>query len=96
MIPDWQTLSERIPIGGAEPVQPDTVPIETEYGERWISVSGVEFFDGIVFALRDLTEVRRLEELKAEFVATASHELRTPLAAVYGAAQTLRRRLCAR
>jgi two-component system phosphate regulon sensor histidine kinase PhoR len=51
----------------------------------------VEFFDGTVFALRDLTEVRRLEELKAEFVATASHELRTPLAAVYGAAQTLRR-----
>jgi two-component system phosphate regulon sensor histidine kinase PhoR len=90
-IPDWQTLSERIPIGGAEPVQPETVPIETEFGERWISVSGVEFFDGTVFALRDLTEVRRLEELKAEFVATASHELRTPLAAVYGAAQTLRR-----
>jgi PAS domain S-box-containing protein len=91
VIPDWQSLAERVPVGGAEPVQPETLPIETEYGERWISISGVEFFDGIVFALRDLTEVRRLEELKAEFVATASHELRTPLAAVYGAAQTLRR-----
>jgi PAS domain S-box-containing protein len=91
VIPDWHTLAERIPVGGAEPVQPETLPMETEYGERWISVSGVEFFDGIVYALRDLTEVRRLEQLKAEFVATASHELRTPLAAVYGAAQTLRR-----
>ena len=79
------------PVGGAEPVPPETVPLETEYGERWVSVSGVEFFDGTVYALRDLTETRRLEQLKAEFVATASHELRTPLAAVYGAAQTLRR-----
>jgi PAS domain S-box-containing protein len=91
VIPEWQTLAERIPVGGAEPVQPETVPLETEYGERWVSVSGVEFFDGTVYALRDLTETRRLEQLKAEFVATASHELRTPLAAVYGAAQTLRR-----
>jgi signal transduction histidine kinase len=91
VIPEWQSLADRIPVGGAEPVQPETVPIETEFGERWISISGVEFFDGTVYALRDLTEVRRLEELKAEFVATASHELRTPLAAVYGAAQTLRR-----
>ncbi len=91
VIPDWQSMAERIPVGGAEPVQPETIPLETEYGERWVSVSGVEFFDGTVFALRDLTETRRLEQLKAEFVATASHELRTPLAAVYGAAQTLRR-----
>jgi PAS domain S-box-containing protein len=91
VIPEWQTLADRIPVGGAEPVPPETVPLETEYGERWVSVSGVEFFDGTVYALRDLTETRRLEQLKAEFVATASHELRTPLAAVYGAAQTLRR-----
>jgi two-component system phosphate regulon sensor histidine kinase PhoR len=72
-------------------VSPETLPLETEFGERWVSVSGVEFFDGTVYALRDLTETRRLEQLKADFVATASHELRTPLAAVYGAAQTLRR-----
>jgi PAS domain S-box-containing protein len=90
-IPDWTTLSDRIPIGGAEPVSPETLPFETAFGERWVSISGVEFFDGTVYALRDLTETRRLEQLKADFVATASHELRTPLAAVYGAAQTLRR-----
>ena len=41
--------------------------------------------------VRDLTETHQLEELKADFIATASHELRTPLAAVYGAAQTLLR-----
>jgi signal transduction histidine kinase len=67
------------------------LPLETEAGERWISISGVEFFGGTVYALRDITDAHRLDELQAEFIATASHELRTPLAAVYGAAQTLRR-----
>jgi PAS domain S-box-containing protein len=88
----WKALAERIPIGAAtEQVQPETFPLETGLGERWISISGVDFFGGTVYAFRDLTDARRLEELKADFVATASHELRTPLAAVYGAAQTLRR-----
>jgi two-component system phosphate regulon sensor histidine kinase PhoR len=45
--------------------------------------------DGIVYAFRDLTSERRLEEEKSDFIATISHELRTPMAAVYGAAQTL-------
>jgi two-component system phosphate regulon sensor histidine kinase PhoR len=67
------------------------IPIETKRGERWISISGVQFFGGTVYAFRDLTDVRHLEEVKADFIATASHELRTPLAAVYGAAQTLLR-----
>jgi two-component system phosphate regulon sensor histidine kinase PhoR len=67
------------------------IPVETERGERWIAIAGVQFFGGTVYAFRDLTDVRRLEELKASFIATASHELRTPLAAVYGAAQTLLR-----
>jgi Osmosensitive K+ channel histidine kinase len=67
------------------------VPIETERGERWLAISAVQFFGGIVYAFRDVTEVRQLDELKADFIATASHELRTPLAAVYGAAQTLLR-----
>jgi PAS domain S-box-containing protein len=92
VIPEWETLAGRIPVGlGSEPGQAETLPLETDHGERWISISGVEFFGGTVYAFRDLTESRRLEQLKAEFVATASHELRTPLAAVYGAAQTLRR-----
>ena len=51
----------------------------------------MSFYGGTVYAFRDLTEVHELEELKADFIATASHELRTPLAAVYGAAQTLLR-----
>jgi PAS domain S-box-containing protein len=91
-IPGWRAVVEHIPVA-ASPELHDTesVPIETSEGERWISISGVEFFGGIVYAFRDFTEEHRVDALKAEFVATASHELRTPLAAVYGAAQTLRR-----
>ena len=91
-IPDWQEISRRVPVAAAgEPARAETLPFETERGERWISVSGVGFFGGTVYAFRDITELHALDELQAEFIATASHELRTPLAAVYGAAQTLRR-----
>ena len=90
--PTGTSLSARVPPSTAgEPVRPSTLPLDTEHGERWISISGVEFISGTVYALRDITEEHRLDELKAESIATASHELRTPLAAVYGAAQTLRR-----
>jgi PAS domain S-box-containing protein len=91
-IPGWHEIAERVPIGTTrEPARPETLPLDTMRGERWISISGVEFFGGTVYAFRDITEEHRLDELKAEFITTASHELRTPLAAVYGAAQTLRR-----
>jgi PAS domain S-box-containing protein len=91
-IPGWPGLVERIPVADSrEPVHAETLPLETEQGERWISISAAEFFGGTVYAFRDVSDERRLQELKADFVATASHELRTPLAAVYGAAQTLRR-----
>jgi signal transduction histidine kinase len=60
--------------------------------ELWLSVSGVDSPLGIVYAFRDLTEEHRLEETRADFVATVSHELRTPLASIHGAANTLRMR----
>ena len=60
--------------------------------ELWLSVSGVESPVGTVYAFRDRTEEYRLEEARADFVATVSHELRTPLASIHGAARTLRSR----
>ena len=92
VIRGWDTIARRVPIAlTREAARAEALPLETERGERWISISGVEFFGGTVYAFRDITESHRLAELQAEFIATASHELRTPLAAVYGAAQTLRR-----
>jgi two-component system phosphate regulon sensor histidine kinase PhoR len=89
----WREAADSVPVSSSpDPGHPEVMfPIETDQGERWISISGVQFFGGTVYAFRDVTEVRHLEELKADFIATASHELRTPLAAVYGAAQTLLR-----
>ena len=91
-LPGWDRIVRSIPVGAAgSPVRAETVPLELDGRELWLSASGVGFAEGTVYAFRDLTEERALEELKSEFVATVSHELRTPLAAIYGAAQTIRR-----
>ena len=94
-IPGWSEIAHLVPVAaGVGPVgaRASSLPLDLGDREVWVSISGVDFDEGTVYAFRDLTEERRLDELKAEFVATASHELRTPLAAVYGAAMTLRRR----
>ncbi|MEW4561575.1 ATP-binding protein [Bremerella sp. JC770] len=44
---------------------------------------------GVVLVLHDMTELRRLENLRREFVANVSHELKTPLAAIRAYAETL-------
>jgi two-component system phosphate regulon sensor histidine kinase PhoR len=43
----------------------------------------------VVITVHDLTPVRRVEEMRADFVANVSHELRTPLAAIAGFIDTL-------
>jgi two-component system phosphate regulon sensor histidine kinase PhoR len=44
---------------------------------------------GVVMVLHDVTELRRLEQVRTEFVANVSHELRTPLTAIHGYLETL-------
>jgi PAS domain S-box-containing protein len=92
VLPGWDHLAARVPIAGAPgPAASATMPLELGSGERWLSISGVGFDDGTVYAFRDLTEERGLEEIRQDLVATVSHELRTPLAAIYGSALTLAR-----
>ena len=93
VFPAWDSLSEQIPV--AEPgVAPRsaTLPMDIRGLDLWLSFSAVQSPAGTVYAFRDLTSERRLEEEKSDFIATVSHELRTPMAAVYGAAQTLLQR----
>jgi two-component system, OmpR family, phosphate regulon sensor histidine kinase PhoR len=45
---------------------------------------------GTVAVFHDITELKRLENVRREFVANVSHELRTPLTAIRGYAETLR------
>jgi PAS domain S-box-containing protein len=92
--PAWAELTRGEELADAatpERARPVTVPVETASGERWVTVTGVAFDEGVVYALRDVSDEHALERARSDFVATASHELRTPLAAVYGAARTLRR-----
>ncbi len=81
LLPGWERVST-----GAE-----TMPFERDGRERWVSISGVEFDEGVVYAFQDITEERALEQIRQDLVATVSHELRTPLAAIYGSAMTLNR-----
>ena len=89
-LPGWESLSARVPTSEADEIyRPKTIPLELHGRELWLSIAGVEFGDGTVYAFRDATSEHRLEAIRAEFVATVSHELRTPLAALHGAALTL-------
>jgi two-component system, OmpR family, phosphate regulon sensor histidine kinase PhoR len=77
--------------GGLEGAGAAVVPLQLAHRERWLSITSVDFGEGRVYALRDVTEERLLETMRSEFVATASHELRTPMTGIYGAARTLLR-----
>jgi two-component system phosphate regulon sensor histidine kinase PhoR len=90
IFPEWEAVVARIPVAehGAA-ARSATLPARVDTRDLWLSFVAVRSADGIVYAFRDLTSERRLEEEKSDFIATISHELRTPMAAVYGAAQTL-------
>jgi len=78
-------------------VQPSVNQLEIEVGDsesRSISVSSI-LLPGkptslVVQVLHDVTELRRLESLRQEFVANVSHELKTPLSSIKAYAETLR------
>jgi len=93
LVEGWHAVSTHVREAGAagELAPSTTIPLGRGDDERWLSVTAVDFGDGVVYALRDVSEERAFEQARADFVATASHELRTPLAAVYGAARTLLR-----
>jgi PAS domain S-box-containing protein len=96
-LPGWRTVAALVPVASRPGDQPgpsraETVPLDVGGRELWLSIAGVAFTDGTVYAFRDVTNEHKLEEMRTEFVATVSHELRTPLASLHGAAMTLRQR----
>lgn len=63
-------------------------------GEKVIRINGAPVIrkgkmEGAILVFHDITELRRLEKVRQDFVANVSHELRTPLSNIKGYAETL-------
>jgi two-component system, OmpR family, phosphate regulon sensor histidine kinase PhoR len=76
--------------------QGERVEFQVRVPDRWfegfiepILLPGEPGRELVLVALHDLTPIRRVEEMRADFVANASHELRTPLASLAGFIETL-------
>jgi len=63
--------------------------------ERWFRASAVRLRDtrenlqGSILVFHDITDIKRFESMRSDFVANVSHELRTPLTAIRGYVETL-------
>ncbi len=71
------------------------VTLHQNTGDRYLQARGAMLRDaggtriGAVVVLNDVTRLRRLENLRREFVANVSHELRTPITSIQGFVETL-------
>ena len=66
----------------SERVQHDEITVE---GDRTFSATVTPIPDlGTVVVMQDITEIKKLSQIKSEFVATVSHDLRSPLSTVQG------------
>lgn len=65
------------------------------YERIYLEISGApiinerNIFKGAVFVLHDITELKKLENMRKDFVANVSHELRTPVTSIRGFSETL-------
>ncbi|MGM0472149.1 MAG: two-component system histidine kinase PnpS [Bacillota bacterium] len=86
----------QILMSAVEEDQDRTEEIETIYPEQKnirVHVTPIQSKEdgqeGAVAVLRDITEVRKLEQMRTEFVGNVSHELKTPLTSIKGYVETL-------
>jgi PAS domain S-box-containing protein len=77
-------------VTGRTPANPD---VERTWLENWIPIFGPSGQAiGISVTAEDITERRKVDELRDTFIGMLSHELRTPMTALYAASQLLLRR----
>ncbi|MGH2971734.1 MAG: GAF domain-containing protein, partial [Gaiellaceae bacterium] len=93
----FEVLQRNLEFDPESPAGERLVPIKRGREEVWLSVSEAVMRDpvgavaGRIFAFRDISADRLVEQMKSDFVSTVSHELRTPLTSIYGFAETLLR-----
>ncbi len=67
---------------------------ETAYRHFSLSIAPLKLTDGQLYGavgvFHDVSELKRMDQVRVDFVANVSHELRTPLTAIKGYAETLR------
>jgi two-component system phosphate regulon sensor histidine kinase PhoR len=67
------------------------LPVERQLRARFAHIDHPSLDGAVaVLTLHDITELKRAEQMRADFIANASHELRTPLATLSGFIETLR------
>ena len=68
-----------------------TLEVERTAPTRWLKVTATPAGEGsVLVVVTDVTDARRTEAVRRDFVANASHELKTPAASIQAAAETLR------
>ncbi|MBZ9739337.1 MULTISPECIES: ATP-binding protein [unclassified Mesorhizobium] len=89
--PEMQTLLDSVLSGSVASDVVDyteKLPVERAYRVSASSVGhGTDLY---VLVFKDQSETRRIDRMRADFIANASHELRTPLASIAGFIETLR------
>jgi signal transduction histidine kinase len=69
----------------------DSADAEVGSPARWLRASAIPVGDdgAVLLVVRDVTEAKRLDAIRRDFVANASHELKTPAASIQAAAETI-------
>ncbi len=82
-------------LASPEPIEGELTIVATEGAERHFSLHGVRLQEadgieaGALLVLDDVTSLRRLENIRRDFVANVSHELKTPITSIEGFSETL-------
>jgi len=69
--------------------EPEHMVLKFSY-DKIHSDSGMREMIGKIMVVRDITEMRKLEKMRTDFVANVSHELKTPLTSISGFVETLK------